>query len=529
MQIQRFTEANLLHHEKTQNLHSITILIQLHFTTIVMKSLRSFATTLFSTIAVASILSTQPAPAQSPKLSVTLEQAVKMSMESSKALHASQMRVDAADAKVRENGASMLPSLGFTGRYTRLSNIPAPRFNFNIGSAFDIKKVDPALLMDPAVGRTFQAISQATAPDPNPTESAAGGFPVILDNFDLRATLQYPVFTGFRLEANKAASELTAQATYQDLSKDKIETAFNTKNAYWMLYKARQFKRVTEETVQQAEAHVRDVQNMVKLGMMTNNDLLRLQVQLSNAKLTVIEASNNERLGMVSLNNMLGVPLDTELELATNLDVEHYQPSGQPVYEQAVQKALEARPDVTATELRVKAAEQGVRAANGGWLPQVSVAANAIYANPNQRFILDGAVWNATWDASLQLQWTIWNWNVSGHQAAQAEAQVAQVNDLLGQLKDGIKVEVMQNYLSLQQSREKIAVAKQTVEQSNENYRITNEKFKKGSALTSDLTDAETLQLQAKVSFISAVIDYEIAQARLAKSIGETPAVTGQK
>lgn len=456
------------------------------------------------------------------KLTLTLDNAVKLGIESSKALHASQMKAEAADAKVWESNAQMLPSFGVSGRYTRLSDIPVPRFNFDVSNFFNFNRVDPTLLMDPSVQRTLRAFQQATTPAPGeaPAEDA-GGFPVVLDNFDFRATLQYPVFTGFRLEAAKAASEYQAQASYYDLAKDKLEVEFAVRNAYWMLYKAQQFQRLTAETIQQAEAHVKDVQNMVKLGMLTNNDLLRLQVQLSNAKLANIEATNNVRLAMVSLNNMLGLPLETEIELATNLDTETYQPKPTPEFPLLVQQALEYRPDITATMLRVRAAEEGVRAAKGGWLPQVAIAANYIYANPNQRFILDGAKWNASWDASIQLSWTLWNWNVTGYQTAQAEAQVAQVNDMLGQLKDGIKVEVTQNYLAIAQAREKITVARQTVEQANENYRITNEKFRKGTALTSDLTDAETLQLQAKVNLVSALVDYEIAQARLAKSLGK--------
>lgn len=469
-------------------------------------------------------IASRPTQGQSApqRLMLTLDNAVKMGVEYSKALHASQMKAEAADAKVWESNAQMLPSFGVTGRYTRLSDIPVPRFNFDVASFFNFSRVDPTLLMDPSVQRTLRAFQQATTPAPGEAPAQdAGGFPVVLDNFDFRATVQYPVFTGFRLEAAKAASEYQAQASYHDLAKDKLEVEFAIRNAYWMLYKAQQFKRLTAETIQQAEAHVKDVQNMVKLGMLTNNDLLRLQVQLSNAKLANIEAANNVRLAMVSLNNLLGVPLETEIELATNLDVETYQPKPTPEFPLLVQQALESRPDITATMLRVRAAEEGVRAAKGGWLPQVAIAANYIYANPNQRFILDGAKWNASWDASVQLSWTLWNWNTTGYQTAQAEAQVAQVNDMLSQLKDGIKVEVTQNYLAIAQSREKIVVARQTVEQANENYRITNEKFRKGTALTSDLTDAETLQLQAKVNLVSALVDYEIAQARLAKSLGK--------
>lgn len=463
------------------------------------------------------------------KLRLTLDEAVKMGMGYSKTLHTSQMKVIAAEAKVGESGAAMLPSLGVSATYARLSDIPADRqfqFKIDASSFFDFTKVNPALLADPGVQKTLQLIGQATAPS-QPSEGAAPSsvFPVILDNYQFQANLTYPVFTGFRLEAQKAAAEYNAQAASQDLVKDRIETEFSIKNAYWSLYKVRELKALTAETIEQVTARLGDAQNLLKNGLLTTNDVLRLQLQLSNAKLSNIDANNAARLAALSLNNALGLPLETEIELASTIE---YKPGIVPDYEKSIQRALDSRAEVSGTQLRIKAAEEGVRAARGGYLPTLAISGSALEANPNQRLSWRGAEWNLTWQLAAQLSWTVWNWNTTGYQVAQAEAQAAQVEDALSMLKDGIKLEVTQNYLTLQQSREKVAVAQQGVEQANENYRITNEKFKKGLALTSDLTDAETFQLQAKVNYISSVVDYEISQARLLKSIGDSPIVSGK-
>jgi outer membrane protein TolC len=464
------------------------------------------------------------------KLRLTLDEAVKLGMAYSKTLHSSQMKVQAAEAKIGESNAAMLPSLGVSASYARLSDIPVDRqfrFQFDASSLFDVTKVDRALLMNPNVAQTFLAIQQATAPkQPVPGEAPPPpAFPILLDNYSFQANITYPVFTGFRLEAQKAAAEYSAQAASQDLVKDKIETEFSIKNAYWTLYKVRQLQKLTAETIEQVTARLGDAQNLLKNGLLTTNDVLRLQLQLSNARITNIDANNAVRLSAVALNNTLGLPLGTEIELASTID---YKPTDVPDYEKAIQRSLDTRAEVSGTQLRIKAGEEGVRAARGGFLPTLALSASALEANPNQRFVGRPAEFNFSWQLAAQLSWTVWNWNTTGYQVAQAEAQVAQAEDALSMLKDGIKLEVTQNYLTLQQAREKVAVAQQGVEQANENYRITNEKFKKGLALTSDLTDAETFQLQAKVNYVSSVVDYEISQARLLKSIGDTPAMTGK-
>ena len=463
------------------------------------------------------------------KLRLTLDEAVKMGMGYSKTLHTSEMKVRAAEAKVGESNAAMLPTLGVSASYARLSDIPADRqfrFQLDASSLFDVTKVDRALLMNPNVAQTFQAIQQATTPTPpTPGETPPPAFPIVLDNYSFQANVTYPVFTGFRLEAQKAAAEYSSQAASQDLVKDKIETEFAIKNAYWTLYKVRELQKLTSETIEQVTARLGDAQNLLKNGLLTTNDVLRLQLQLSNAKITNIDANNAARLSAVALNNTLGLPLGMEIELVSTID---YKPYEVPDYEKAIQRSLESRAEVSGTQLRIKAAEEGVRAARGGFLPTLALSGSALEANPNQRFVGRPAEFNFSWQVAAQLSWTVWNWNTTGFQVAQAEAQVAQAEDALSMLKDGIKLEVTQNYFTLQQSREKVAVAQQGVEQANENYRITNEKFKKGLALTSDLTDAETFQLQAKVNYVSSVVDYEIAQARLLKSIGDQSALAGK-
>ncbi len=501
------------------------------FALVGMSILASAATLLNSTPARAQQTTETSAATKSGtnKLRLTLDEAVKIGMGYSKTLHTSQMKVMAAEAKVGESGAAMLPSLGVSASYARLSDIPADkqfRFSLDASSFFDFTKVTPSVAMDPTVQKVFFAIKQATTPTPLPEGTyPAPAFPIVLDNYSVQANVTYPVFTGFRLEAQKAAAEYNAQAASQDLVKDRIETEFSIKNAYWSLHKVRQLQTLTAETIDQVTARLGDAQNLLKNGLLTINDVLRLQLQLSNARISKIDADNAARLAALTLNNTLGLPLGTEIELASTIE---YKPTNVPDYEKALQRALDARAEVSGTQLRIKAGEEGVRAARGGFLPTVALSGSALEANPNQRFTGRPAEFNFSWQLAAQLSWTVWNWNTTGYQVAQAEAQVAQAEDALSMLKDGIKLEVTQNYFTLQQAREKVAVAQEGVEQANENYRITNEKFKKGLALTSDLTDAETFQLQAKVNYISSVVDYEISQARLLKSIGDSPIVSGK-
>jgi outer membrane protein TolC len=104
---------------------------------------------------------------------------------------------------------------------------------------------------------------------------------------------------------------------------------------------------------------------------------------------------------------------------------------------------------------------------------------------------------------------------------SQAKAQYEQNKDLLGTIQDGLTLEVTQNYLNYHQAKERIRLSELGVQQANESYRVTSEKFKAGLMTSSELLDAEVALLQSKLQLTQALVDHELAEARLARSVGE--------
>ncbi len=414
------------------------------------------------------------------KLHLSVEQAVQTGLENSKALKSSQFKVVAAEAKTNEAGALGLPSLKLNAVYTRLSDLPSSTLTTPFGK-FEIS-------------------------------------PSILNNYTMKATVQQALFTGNKISSAEDIADYSFEATKQDFSKDKADLIFNVKNAYWNLYRANEFRKVVDENVGQIKAHAVDAENMMKQGLLTNNDLLKVQVQLSDALVRQIDAKNNVTLSMLGLNNTLGLPLSTEIEITSQLEsnlVSSIDISA------LVKKAIENRPEVLGMNARLKASESNLTIARSGWYPQIFLVGNYNYLRPNQRVFPSKDEFKGTWDVSISLSYDLWNWNTSGSQSTQAEAQLSQTEQALSQLKDGVSLEVTSTYLAVNQAKERSAVAKKGVEQSEENYRVTNERYKKGLNVNSDLLDSEVALLTAKLNYTQSLVDYELAAARLARSIGE--------
>lgn len=414
------------------------------------------------------------------KLTLTVEQAIETGIQNSKMLHSSLMRVKSAEAKVKEANALRLPSLKMNARYTRLS------------------EVDPFIISTPF-----------------------GSFPIapgIFDSWGAQVSLLQPLFTGFRLAGNIEVNEKLSDATNEEYNKDKIELKFNIKNAYWSLFKATQFKKVLDETVDQVKAHLDDAKNLEKAGMMTKNDILKLEVQLSNVMYQQIEAENSVKLAMVALNSTIGISLNTNIIISSNARLTEVNLDD---IEKLVADASQNRAEVKAANARVKASEAGITLAKSSWYPQISLYGNYYYSKPNQRIMPTRNQFDATWDAGVNLSMNVWDWMTTAYQTDQAEANAAQAKDGLGMIKDGITLEVTQNYLSMKQSYKKIKIAELTVQQAEENMRVTSGKFKNGLATSSDVIDAETALITAKTNLTTATVDCELAKARLDKSIGK--------
>lgn len=419
------------------------------------------------------------------KLRLTIEDATRIGLEKNRPLHASMMRWVGAGARSGKAHSALFPSLKVSGAYTRLSDVPP----FSIG------------------------------PYPPGINSAVTISPTVLDNYTFRVTLQQPVFTGFRLQSLAHLAEYTSRSSEEEYNRDKSELVYNIRSAYWGLYRAMRTKELVDENLEQIQAHLNDAKNFLDQGMATRNEFLKVQVQFSNAKLQIIEASNNVQLATLSLNNMLGIPLNAEIVPETQpalpggeTDSVEFSDEG---LSDLVSIAIGHRPEIRALDYQAQGAESGVRVARSNWFPQLYLVGNYTYARPNQRIFPTLDQFHDTWDVGILLSWDIWNWGATGYQIEEAEAELVQVGDLRDQLRDNITLEVTQAFLNHRQARERIQVSSEGVVQAEENYRITREKYKLGVALNSELLDAEVASLQSKSAYTQSLVDFQIAIARL--------------
>lgn len=419
-----------------------------------------------------------------PARTYTLQQALEAGLTSSKELKISRSKFTQAEARLDETSSQMLPQLKFMAGYTRLSDVPP----------FEITLPVPGLPVN------HFRVSES-----------------IPDNYNLRLSLQQPVFTGFRLTSIRKAAAENRTASEMDYSRDYNESAFRIHSAFWQLYKAQQILKSVDESLASSEKHLEDTRNFLEQGLVTQNDLLKLEVQYSNTKLQQIEAVNNLEIARASFNQLIGLPLNENTDISAP-GIE--QASDSRSFEAYISEAKTNRTELKSMMHRLDAASYNIDAARAGWFPQIYLTGNYYYNRPNQRIQPPKDRFDDTWDIGVTLSWDIWNWGYTSAQTAQAEQTKIQTQTGLAQLSENIEIEVYQNYLSLQRAAERISVSKKSLEQSDENLRTLNDKYNHQLATSTDLIDAEALLLQAQTNYNTALVDYQLALVRLQKSLG---------
>ncbi len=423
--------------------------------------------------------------AQNP---LTLQDAIQIGLDNSKSLKISELNVDMAQEKSTEVNANRWANLSFKGGYTRLSNVPP--FLLTLPPGISI----------PGVGNSF-TIAQN-----------------VYNNYNLQLQLVQPVFTGLQLENSAKAAAKTAEASVYDTKADKSNLEVSIATAYWNFYNSLQAKEFMQENLDRTNSHYTQAQNMMNQGMLTQSDVLSAKVQVSNSQLMLLDAENTVRLTAVALNNVLGVPLTTEYSI---ISTPHAGDTTMPQLGDMLQQASDKRSELQSLMLKYQAANAAVAAAWGAYLPQISVVGDYYYQRPNQRIQPPVDAFNDTWDAGIQISLPIWNWGQTEAKVDEARAQREQAELAEKQTADAVYLDVTQSYLNFKQSKDKIAVAQTAVNDAEESYRISDQKFKVGLVTNTDLMDAEVALLQAKLNYSQALTDLEIARVNLEKATGQ--------
>ncbi len=299
-------------------------------------------------------------------------------------------------------------------------------------------------------------------------------------------------------------SDLNVDFTRQQLK-------FTATTSYFTVLQTRNLLEVAKQSVDDFAAHLKNVQAQYDVGTVARSDVLQTEVQLANAQDGLIKAENNYNLAVATLNNVIGLPLSTDLKLKEDLKYQAYPLT----IDDSVKYALTNRPEVYQTEAKVSIAKDQIKVAQSGSLPTLDFNGNNGWSAPD----FPGAR-NSNWLVSLNLGLNVFDSGLTRSQVKQAEYSVTSAQETARQTRDQVSLDVRTAFLTMKEAEKRIDTSKVAVDQAEENFRIAEVRYTAGVGTNLDVVDAELALTQAKTNYIQALYDYNTGKAQLDKAMG---------
>jgi outer membrane protein len=418
--------------------------------------------------------------AQDAPLHLTLEDVLAKAQQNSFRVAEFQARVDAAAATEAGRHAADLPIVSVQGAYTRTNHV-----------------------------EEFLLPLRVLYPD-------------VPDNYRTRLDLQWPIYTGGRTDALERAASAERQAATLDVTAARADLRLEATRAFWALVTADQTEDVVAHALESTDAHVRELRVRLDQGLIPPNELLSAEAQRSRQQLLAIEARNVRGVAEADVRRIIGEDTRRRIEPVVTLE-----PSPAPVLDpqpsevaRLLDLARARRPERKALDIRVAAGRDREAAAAASRLPQIFLAAGYDYARPNPRVFPRVDEWHDSWDASVNVNWSLWD---SGRRRAEEAEAAAGTRALVARASDfdrQLAFEVEQRRLEMGSTQAAITTAEDGVRAAAEARRVIGERYAAGVATNTDVLDADTALLQAQLDRTRAIADTRLAAARLDRAVG---------
>jgi len=304
-------------------------------------------------------------------------------------------------------------------------------------------------------------------------------------------------------------SKYNLASARSDLDATQAAVILSVKQAYYSVLTTKRNKDVAADVIKQFQLHLDQAKGFYDVGTKARIDVIKAEVDLSNAKLNLINVENSYKIAWVTLNNVMGVPDAGESTIEDNLSFQPYAIT----LEQATKAAFESRPDLKSMVAKREAAQESVGLARNGYYPVLTGSAS--YMESGQDFPL-----GRSWNAGLLLTVPLFSGFLTTHQVAEAKSQLYVLKANEESLRQQIVLEVRQAYLNLHAAEASIATAELAAKQAKENLDLANGRYSAGVGSPIEVSDAFATYVAAQANYTSALSNYKIAQANIEKATG---------
>jgi outer membrane protein len=352
---------------------------------------------------------------------------------------------------------------------------------------------------------------------PSPTGAPRVLYPDVPDNYRTRLDLQWPIYTGGRTDALERSARAEADAAASDVDTARADLRLEVARAFWAVVTARATVAVVEEALERAGVNVSDARQRLNAGLVPPNEVASAEAQQARQRMLLVEARNQRDVAAAELARLVGLDLSQTIEPVGDLQ---RAAGAEQAFDVLAREGLARRPERKALELRVTAADLQRAAAAAGRKPVIALGGGVDYARPNPKIFPRADRWDDSWDASVNVTWSLWDGGRVAADMAQAAGAASVVRERLREFDSVLAVEVRQRSLEIASGTAAVTAADEAVRAAAEARRVVGERYRAGVIAQGDVLDAELALLQSQLDRTRALASVRLAEARLDRVLG---------
>jgi outer membrane protein TolC len=313
-------------------------------------------------------------------------------------------------------------------------------------------------------------------------------------------------------DANRIAAAEVA-VSKDDLKKTENQVALQVHNLYFGILIARLQKQAAEQQSLYAREQLRESDEDIRNGSALKVASIQGRAGVLESQQAVLTADLQLADLTTELNDLLGIPLDTRLQLDPAVPANFEQHPR----EEYLQSAWAENPEILAAQETVRKAQAGVNAAKSAYIPDITAFARHSYQDGVPFFVRNFGTFG------VNLNWDVFDFGKRRSVVREREAQLAQAEENLERLKEEVAVGIERSYNKVERTKSMVEVANQVVKLRQESERLAENQLTQGVVLVSDRRQATALSYKAQAEFLQASLGYLLSWAELEETVGRTP------
>ena len=313
-----------------------------------------------------------------------------------------------------------------------------------------------------------------------------------------------------KLDAGERQALESLIAAEEQLRETELDVTYNVRAAFFEHHRSDELVRVAVESEQQYAQHLEEARIMVEVGTRRRYDVTKAEVDLGNARLTLITTSNALVNARAQLNRSLGLAEQTAFDIGDGFLATYLGSSADTLMTTARDNA----PALAVLRARERAASAYVDQTIADLYPDLSLGADGDLSG--RGFPL---LWNFSW--ALRLTQNLFDGHRKTARIDEAVTQLRIARSRVADAEQTLYQNLVNAMAELESANKRLETAKLVRRQTEENRAIVNEQYRVGVSSSIERTDAQVAVTQAQADVVRARYDSQIACARIARLIGE--------